>query len=770
MRPEALEAIFVQREALAQRLTDLIRESACSASKHHTLLIGPRGIGKTHLIALIYYRIQKMADLKDRLLIAWLREEEWGVSSFLDLLFRMLQALHAEYSDTDLAEQVESLYEHPDEAEAKAARLLLDYIGDRPLLIVTENLDEIFAGLDEDGQQRLRAFIQENSVLTLLATSQGLFNGISLQTSPFYGFFHIHHLDGLELEEAVDLLTRIAALSHDRDLAALIPTPLGRSRIRAVHHLAGGSHRVYVIFSGFLTSQTLDELVEPLLQTLDELTPYYQARMAWLSPQQRKIVAYLCEIRHAIPVKAIAQRCFMSHQTASGQLKILRELGYVRPESVGRESYYELREPLMRLSIEVKKNRGEPIRLLVDFLRFWHSREELQQRLKSLHPEATLDRQYIQKAIQLTEAETEDPLIAPCLKDYNTYYESQNFDAALQTAEELIVVRGNAGDWFRQGYVLGELGRIEEELKAYDKAIQLEPDHASAWYNKGVALGKMGRHEEALKACDKATQLDPDHVSAWNNKGVALDRMGRYEEALKACDKATQLDPDHVSAWNNKGVALYNMGRYEEALKAYDKAIQLEPDYVYAWNNKGIALARMGRYEEAEKAFHRSMEINPENPYPFFKSTQLLFKLNRRDEGILALDDALSRFSTSEKQVANCTENIVRDLFNGPSDPDLTRTLIEHYQIHSALDALGQGLVWTIAALNAESLDKAQTWRDTWQELGGKHKALQLPLRLLDAAVRHRETKDPRILLQLPIEERKVLEEILEQTESSEGE
>ncbi|MCZ6634631.1 MAG: tetratricopeptide repeat protein, partial [bacterium] len=238
----------------------------------------------------------------------------------------------------------------------------------------------------------------------------------------------------------------------------------------------------------------------------------------------------------------------------------------------------------------------------------------------------------------------------------------------------------------------------------------------------------------------------------------------------KACDKAIQLKPDYVSAWNNKGVALDKMGRYEEALKACDKAIQLEPDYVYTWNNKGIVLDKMGRHEEAEKAFHRSMEITPEDPYPFFKSTQLLFKLNRRDEGILALDDALSRFSASEKQVADCTGEIVRDLFNGPSDPDLTRTLIEHYHTHSALDALGQGLVRAIAILNAQSLDKAQTWRDTWQELGGKHKALLLPLRLLDAAVRHRETKDPRILLQLPIEERKVLEEILEQTESPEEE
>ena len=51
--PEALEATFVQRHALADRLVAVIRESATTDSKHHVLMIGPRGIGKTHLYELL---------------------------------------------------------------------------------------------------------------------------------------------------------------------------------------------------------------------------------------------------------------------------------------------------------------------------------------------------------------------------------------------------------------------------------------------------------------------------------------------------------------------------------------------------------------------------------------------------------------------------------------------------------------------------------------------------------------------------------------------
>ena len=81
----------------------------------------------------------------------------------------------------------------------------------------------------------------------------------------------------------------------DQELASFVKTPAGHARIRAVGHLAGGNHRVYAILSHLLTRQSLDDLVEPFMGMVDELTPYYQSRMADLSPQQCKIVEVLCD-------------------------------------------------------------------------------------------------------------------------------------------------------------------------------------------------------------------------------------------------------------------------------------------------------------------------------------------------------------------------------------------------------------------------------------------------------------------------------------------
>ena len=77
--------------------------------------------------------------------------------------------------------------------------------------------------------------------------------------------------------------------------------------------------------------------------------------------------------------------------------------------------------------------------------------------------------------------------------------------------------------------LLGCAGQTEQEKKARE------------WNNKGSALGELGQDEEALKAFEKAIELDPDYAEAWHNKSAALIQLGRYEEASKSLKKAKEL-------------------------------------------------------------------------------------------------------------------------------------------------------------------------------------------------------------------------------------
>lgn len=57
-------------------------------------------------------------------------------------------------------------------------------------------------------------------------------------------------------------------------------------------------------------------------------------------------------------------------------------------------------------------------------------------------------------------------------------------------------------------------------------------------YNKGYALHNIGRYDQAIECYDKAIELDPNDVAEWYNKGGYLIHLGKHKDAIECCDKA----------------------------------------------------------------------------------------------------------------------------------------------------------------------------------------------------------------------------------------
>lgn len=641
-QPETLEAITVGRKAELSRIVELIADSVNSSAKHHILLVGARGIGKTHHISLINYRLQKKDKFRSRMLIVWLKEEEWGVSSFLDFIIRILRNL-AETDQTALkTAEVESLFDStPEEAELLATRLLKEYTKGKTLVLLAENLDEIFKGMGESGQQKLRSLIQENPFISIVATTQSLFAGVTSQTEPFYGFFRVYHLAGLSFAEAVEMLVKIAELRKDEKLAAYLKTPEGRARVRAVHHLVGGNPRLYVIFSEFLDRSSIENLVTPFMKMLDELTPYYQERMRSLSQQQRQIVEIMCDAGKPLTVKEIARRAFITSQTASGQLKQLRESGYACSKQFGRESLYELQEPLMRLTVEVKKNRGEPIRLLVEFLSLWYSTEEIETKLEMLGGEPCLESDYLTSARSELLSNTDDPRITACKADYNSFIEKGDLKSALGVAEELLAIKDNISGWFLKWSLSSELGFQDEAAEAEKKLKKISPKDAHDWYFRGEYLSRQNKLSHAVSSYNKAVEMKPDLAEAWNGLTYALIQLRNYESAVISSAKAVELAPENINNWYYRGHILANSGNFEEAKPIYQKVIDLEPESYTAWVNMGWLHCQFKKFAEALPFMDKAEKLNPHNSIVFTNRGWALAGLNRHEEAIEDFDRAL---------------------------------------------------------------------------------------------------------------------------------
>ncbi len=171
------------------------------------------------------------------------------------------------------------------------------------------------------------------------------------------------------------------------------------------------------------------------------------------------------------------------------------------------------------------------------------------------------------------------------------------------------------------GNELGDLGRYEEAIAAYDEAIKIDPNDPDLWHNKGNQLANLGRYEEALSAYEEAIRLKPDYEAAWYSKGACLGNLGRYEEAIAAYDEAIKLKADYIEAIFNKAMLLKELGHQDIANQQFHLIVETCQQYknkdnqtIDFWNVYAASLTCLGQYEDVEQILQKAIASNPNYP------------------------------------------------------------------------------------------------------------------------------------------------------------
>ena len=196
-------------------------------------------------------------------------------------------------------------------------------------------------------------------------------------------------------------------------------------------------------------------------------------------------------------------------------------------------------------------------------------------------------------------------------------------------------------EWNNKGNSLGRLGRHEEAIQCFDKALEINPQFFHAWSNKGNSLNSLDRYQEAIMCYDKDIEINPLYAPAMAGKGVCFNNLGRFEEAIDCFDQAIQIDPTRVSDLTNKGYSLFKLYRIEESISCYDRAIEIDPGYSLAWNNKGTTLQILARYEEALHCFGKLINLDKNDAYAWNAKGAALKELGRLEEAIKCYDKAI---------------------------------------------------------------------------------------------------------------------------------
>lgn len=140
----------------------------------------------------------------------------------------------------------------------------------------------------------------------------------------------------------------------------------------------------------------------------------------------------------------------------------------------------------------------------------------------------------------------------------------------------------------------------------FKRAIELEPNYATAHHWYAEFLGYQGRSDEALAEIAVARRLDPRSLIMAVDHGYILTWARQYDRAIEEFQAALAMKPRFPRAMGGLIGAYVNQGRLAEALEEARRWRRFDAS-MWPWLAEVYVLGRLGEMEQAEEAL-RHME------------------------------------------------------------------------------------------------------------------------------------------------------------------
>ena len=604
--PDRLRHTSVAREHVLDNSVESLRGSVGRKSKQHLLFIGPRGIGKTHLLDCIEDTVKEDETLSASYVIVRFPEESNRTLSFADFLIGLCEILKDVVEDEPLWAELFAKVQ-TEEDNARVVDTLVPAIREqnrqrkRTLLIMLENLGEIFTRQirDKNDLASLRKFFMGDNGCLLLATAPLHFDAITDVGQPFYDFFDIQILENLSFEGTVELIRRNLEWEKRDDILATFEKM--RSRLQALYQMTGGNPRLTMMLYELIAHESVTKVQDQFHLLLDRISPFYQDRLNDLPPGQRALLECLASMRNQEKTPAaIAARLRMSQQETSSLLRRLSDAHYLRasqhPQDK-RSRLYTIREGFFDIWLAMNLSRGARKRLpfLLEFFNLFYP-----------NIDARNEKRHLLRAKLIEEGSVD----AEKTLDYLSEVGDENERAAAKfDMASIFAGRGDAEQvaiYVREAAPLAGDG-VSQSIARIITSNRSAPDYL-AEVEEMIKCWKMHRSGEFEKFANRLTEMG-EGLTLLTFSETRLDFLRDTLESIDDSEKrimqrlriATELAA--LARWD-ESEAQQREALAEAKVHANAKLV------AQASNNLGQLLQETNRIGEAEPLMRRALEIN----------------------------------------------------------------------------------------------------------------------------------------------------------------
>ena len=674
---------FVVRERELAIVLEVLNDNLDAPSCQHTLLVAPRGRGKTMLLARVAAELRARSALAERLLPVRFMEESQEILDSGDFWLEALFHLAAEISKSDsaMAQELRAAHEdlaarwRGDDLDLRARSTVLDTADrlGRQLVLMVENLQDLCGDVDDDFGWKLRAVLQTEPQIMLLATATSRFEALDDPEQPFFELFRTLRLEPLDTGEC----RRLWQVVSGDDVI--------ERQIRPLQILTGGNPRLLVIVAEFARHRSLRQLMEELVTLIDDHTEYFRSHLQGIAKTERRVYLAVIDLWQPSSTAEITARSRLDVRTVSAMLGRLANRGAISVEGSGRKRWYAAAERLYSIYYKLRRQRDEAavIQNLIRFMTAFYSGAELEDTIDKVSIEATQEPS-IREGIE--RAGAEDPRIAELFSSFS----QPSIDEESKSAH-MITVR----TLFDRALIHSNRRENTAALELYDELVErygdsdvheIQEQVAKALFNKGATLEQQGAREAAIKVYEelairygdsKESVVHVQIAKAMVNKGAELSRQqGKHEDGIRIYDELVERygasdipEVQEVVAKGtfNKGVELWRQGNHEAAMRVYDELVEryrvsdrpeVQEVVANALFNKGVELWRQGNHEAAMRVYDELVERYRVSDRPevqevvanaLFNKGVGLSRQGGREAGINVYDELVDRYGVSDR-------------------------------------------------------------------------------------------------------------------------